>query len=520
MRNNVQTYSNAVQLCLPLDVSICIDKDDPVFSFLDAIEGVNLGKFIKPTRSNNTHSHDRGMLLRVMMFAYMEGHRSLSRIEQLCKTDIRYMYLSNEQRPSKMAFQRMTECLKETIDEVFFEISHHIAVDLMGIDTQVQYVDGTKIEANAHKNSFVYKKRIINAQKNLNIKTREIIHSLNQENGYSYPIKGQYESLDVFYICQYLMEVINENSITIVYGKGQRKTRIQRYYDTLLGLAMKHMEYEYWLDIMQDRNSCSKIDHDATFMATKWDYYNQSGVTRPCYNCQIAVSDGIIVNAKPYQNPGDTMTWQDFMNRYKAYHGVYPKWPVADAGYGSYDNYWFNLTHSIELVQKYSMYGKKEDKKFQKRTFNSLNWKEEDGYKVCPNGRVFNEYEQDRWHYSKTGLLMISQVYKEPSRCEGCPFKAECIRGQSKSIYKNVILEEFQEEVDKNLNSEQGKEFRKQRSVQSEGAFGVIKQNFGFTRFTRRGMKSVNMEFLLVCLGYNFRKYHLYRQKMDTELIH
>jgi hypothetical protein len=56
MRNNVQTYSNAVQLCLPLDVSICIDKDDPVFSFLDAIEGVNLGKFIKPTRSNNTHS--------------------------------------------------------------------------------------------------------------------------------------------------------------------------------------------------------------------------------------------------------------------------------------------------------------------------------------------------------------------------------------------------------------------------------------------------------------------------------
>ena len=77
------------------------------------------------------------------------------------------------------------------------------------------------------------------------------------------------------------------------------------------------MEYEYWLDIMQDRNSCFKIDHDATFMATKWDYYNQSGVTRPCYNCQIAVSDGIIVNAKPYQNPGDTMTWQDFMNRYK-----------------------------------------------------------------------------------------------------------------------------------------------------------------------------------------------------------
>ena len=56
-------------------------------------------------------------------------------------------------------------------------------------------------------------------------------------------------------------------------------------------------------------------------MATKWDYYNQSGVTRPCYNAQIAVSDGIIVNADIFQNPAEIKTYIPFMERYKKYYG-------------------------------------------------------------------------------------------------------------------------------------------------------------------------------------------------------
>lgn len=65
------------------------------------------------------------------------------------------------------------------------------------------------------------------------------------------------------------------------------------------------------------------------------------------------------------------------------------------------------------------------------------------------------------------------------------------------------------------LNSE--KELKKQRSIQVEGAFGVIKEDMGFTRFRRRGMKGVTMEFLLVCLGYNLKKYHMYRLRQEKK---
>ena len=98
------------------------------------------------------------------------------------------------------------------------------------------------------------------------------------------------------------MELMVSEYIEPVYGRGRRKNDIQRWYDLFLEYYMKLDEYEYWLSVIgKDRNSCSKTDHDATMCATKMDYYCNTGLSRPCYNAQIAVSDGIIVNADLFQ---------------------------------------------------------------------------------------------------------------------------------------------------------------------------------------------------------------------------
>lgn len=68
--------------------------------------------------------------------------------------------------------------------------------------------------------------------------------------------------------------------------------------------------------------------------------------------------------------------------------------------------------------------------------------------------------------------------------------------------------------VDENLSTEFGKELKKQRSIQVEGAFGVIKQDM---KFTRRGLRNAKMEFLIICLGYNLKKYHKYRLKEEKK---
>lgn len=496
-----------------MTIVLALDQEDEVFSYLKAVEGVNFSKYVKPIRSNNTRSHDRGMLLRTMLFGYMNGVNSLSELTKLCRTDLRYLYLSNEEKPSKMAFSRLSDDLTESIDQIFFDISSKIAEE-MDCDTSVQYIDGTKIEANANKNSFVYRKRIINAMDRLSSRITEDICQLNQAYGYSYPYGRKYCAYDMWNICQYLMEVMVMEDIQIVYGKGHRKNAFQVFYDTFIQYAMKLDEYEYWLDIIGTRNSCSKTDHDATMMATKWDYYNQSGVTRACYNCQIAVSNGIIVNSEVFQDVSDTTTYQLFMEKYHAHTGSYPAYPITDAGYGSYDNYLYNIKHQCHLTMKYNMYGKEHDREFQKKRFNSYNWKKnEEGYAICPNGRLFDQYERDIYKNTSQGNLTISQLYYEKNRCEGCPLRSECLQNNSELRHysKNVVREEMWETVNRELSTEEGIRMKKQRSAQVEGAFGVIKQDFGFTRFHRKGLKNVKMEFLLVCLGYNMKKFHLSR---------
>lgn len=516
--NYIDNYS-AFQLSLPLDLGIKIDPDDEVVSFLKALEGVNLNKYLKRKECRGRKGYDNVMLLKVVLFARMIGFSDLRSLESLCKHDIRFMYITKEQTPSFMAFERLSkEYLIDNIDHIFFDISENIG-KLMHIDKTIQYIDGTKFEANANKYSFVYKTRIINARKKLFSKITEEIASLNSERGFDFPYHSFYCAQEIGYIAQYLMECMVNNDINLVYGKGKRKTELQRRYDQFLEYYIKLDEYEYWLDIIGERHSCSKTDHDATMCATKIDYYCNTGLSRPCYNAQIAVSEGLIVNADLFQRPADAKTYIPFMERYQEYTGEQPEYPVADAGYGSYDNYMYCLTHKMELYMKYPMYAKKNEPKFKKKKFNTQNWETtEEGYKVCPQGHIFDQKRYETYDERGDYLRIIQKMGSQES-CGGCPFEGECCKSKKhqKIVSRDAVLDEFYAAVDENLSTEFGKELKKQRSIQVEGAFGVIKQDMKFTRFTRRGLKNAKMEFLIVCLGYNLRKYHKYRLKMEKE---
>lgn len=165
---NYGNYYSAIQLMLPMDISKKIDENDLVVSFAEAMKGLNLHSYLRKQVHRGNQGYDPYMMLNIMLFAEMDGvHSDLRKIAKLCKTDIRYMWLSNEKTPSHMAFQRFEQkYLKKSIKDIFFEISAHLA-ELMKVDTSIQYIDGSKFEANAYKNSFVYKTRVVNARKRL-----------------------------------------------------------------------------------------------------------------------------------------------------------------------------------------------------------------------------------------------------------------------------------------------------------------------------------------------------------------
>ena len=151
MQNNIkpQRYSTTYQLKLPLEISTIIEVSDPVYTFCEVMEHIDLRKYlVTEEHKTGRKRYDPEILLKVILFAFMErGYASVREIEKLCKTDIRFMWLLQENKaPSFM-----------TIDNIFAEINQYIFLN-ENADINPVYIDGTKIVANANKYSWVWKK--------------------------------------------------------------------------------------------------------------------------------------------------------------------------------------------------------------------------------------------------------------------------------------------------------------------------------------------------------------------------
>ena len=496
-----QEYYSALQLTLPVDISYSVDLDDPVRTFMDVMGGINLGKYFKRTRRGREGYNDT-TLLKIVLFAYMENIRSLRAIEKACRTDIRFMWLSNGIKPSHMAFQRfISDRLIKEIDLIFYEINSYL-IEKDNINTDALYIDGTKIEANARKFSFVWKKSILNYQEKLFEKISVELKYLNLSLDVNYEIKESYGPSELLMIYMYLFNECTNKNITFVYGKGRRKTVQQRFYEKFKAYHDKLKEYEEHLRICGDRNSYSKTDHDATFMHGKEDYYNKTGIFKPYYNLQIGVSDEYILHMGVFPNPTDTKTWVPFLESYRDRYGKLPLYPVADAGYGSYDNYMYCLQNNIGLYMKYNNYEKEKTTKHKKDPYHIKNMVKDGNQFVSDDGFIYKYSHDSIWRYTEN--LSITQIYKLDD--EQLELAKE--KGAPKSRSYNPVLIEFQETAVKNLATEQGIKFRTNRSYQAEGAFGDIKHNMEYERIQRRGKQNVENELYLICIGYNLRKFH------------
>ena len=298
---------------------------------------------------------------------------------------------------------------------------------------------------------------------------------------YDYPIieeKDSYTPSELLDIVIVLTSIIDKEGIELVYGKGNRKTRIQGLFDFFDEYQGKMLEYTKHLEIMGDkRHSYSKTDNDATFMRMKDDHM-MNGQLKAGYNMQIAVSSEYIMALKLYQDRADFATFIPFLHHFDSLDGFYPKYPVADAGYGSFDNYKFCFENEIGLYQKYTMYSKEKEKKYKNNPFNKYNFQKDiDGNYICPNNKklIYS-------HNSKMKTTVYEAYYKvyKCSDCEGCPFKAQCIASKyGRTIKVNEEFESYKEKVRDNLESEEGINLLINRSIQVEGAFGVMKENMG-----------------------------------------
>lgn len=518
---HLNTNTNQLKFLLDFQVSLNdISSDDLFHTVLGIAERIDLNKYLKT--SVTTRQYNRtGLFLCLILAMSEKGYASTRELERACRNDIRYMFLTENEKPSHMTFQNFIhDELKDSLEEIFYEINDIIAQDLK-IAEDILYIDGSKFEANANKMTFVWKKSTKRYYTRAWKKFIELIRKINRFNKEN-NINTRYSVLkepDIPYMItvgEHIENYMKENGIEFIYGKGHKKHEIQRLFEDLLDLFQKILKYTMYFDILGERNSFSKTDPDATFMHMKYDYYNHTGVFKPGYNVQFGTSDGFIRIIHVSSDANDVKTYIPLLEKYHEVYGKYPLVTPADAGYGSHDNYRYCSDHNIELCMKYSGIYKEQEKTNEKNQFQAVRMRQEDGSYRCPQGHIFEEKFRT---ISKKGLYDREMVHLECTHCNECPLKSKCTKAKgNRQITYCEETEGYKQQVRENVHSEAGKELMKRRSIYAEGAFGIIKEDFKYDRLRRRGESGVKLEIILVATGFNIRKYHSFKKEKEEIL--
>jgi len=489
------------QVVLPLNLGIKIPDNDPVLKLSEICDKLDFTD-LYAQYARTWRKYDPKTLFKVLVYGYMTGNYSCRDIENACKRDICFMWLLNgSQAPDNSTIARFqNERLLPVIEKLFYQVVNEL-YKLNEIKFDNIFIDGTKIEANANKYTFVWRKVIERNSTKLREKSKEKIilikqrYSITNETGISECITTLKQQAE---LC----------GIAFVYGKGKHKTQLQRDIEYLEGVLTKQGKHAKYLELIgKNRNSLSKTDHDATFMQLKEDHM-MNGQLKPAYNMQIGVESEYIVGIDSFTDRNDVNTLIPFLSKITKNTGKKHKNVIADAGYESEDNYVYLEQNEQTSYIKPVNYELSKTKKYKQNIYRIENMvydKEKDEF-ICANGK--------RLHYVYSEKQKPEDKYKKDIRhyrtesCEGCPHKGKCYK--AKSEYREIkislnFLEKRKQSLE-NITSEIGIKLRVNRSIQVEGAFGVIKQDMLFRRFLTRGKQKTETQFYLLAIAFNIQK--------------
>ncbi len=488
------------QVVLPINLGICIPEGDFVFKVVEICEKLDYTRlwetYVRAWRKVNPVT-----MFEILVFAYMCGIYSSREIESACKTDIRFMWLLNgEPAPSDSTITRfMRGHLAEVIEDLHYQFIEML-YEMEEIKFKNLFVDGTKIEAYANKYTFVWKKTV---EKNF-VKLEKKIGNMLPVVCERYGLASGASLEDCYNTLVLQAQWIN---LTFVIGKGKHKTQLQRDIELLEGFLTKRTEYLSQLGKFNGRNSFSKTDVDATFMHMKEDYM-RNGQLKPGYNIQIGVESEYIVGVGVFSNRSDVNTLIPFLNRLKMHTNRLFERIIADAGYESSENYLYLEENGQECFIKPTNYeiSKKRTYKTNPYSVENMDYHAEKDEYTCPDGRKL-KFRRETQKTTENGYVVSTRYYSN-DKCGRCPHRGKCHSSKNgyRTVRVNQVLNEYRPKVLEALTSEEGTLLRMNRSIQVEGVFGVLKEDYKFRRFLTRGKKNVETQFFLLAFALNIQK--------------
>ena len=506
-------YETGCQLKLPIETEKYIAADNPVRLVSAVVERMDIRKIERSYSLFGRNEYPPRILLKILVYGYMRRIYSSRELERACRENICFMYLLGDYPPpdhntiarfrSKYLLGNEQELLEQLVE--MLRVWGFLSLENV-------FIDGTKIEANANRYSFVWKKSTMKYFQKLQEKILQELPKLVKDVGIHWHIGTTVEIHRLKKLRKKLYEKAKEAGIEFLHGKGQRKSPLQKAIETVDEWLEKLKKYTGYLHICGERNSFSKTDHDATFMHMKEDHM-RNGQLKPGYNVNVATSEEFIVGNYFSSDRNDVHTvipFVGYLSRYRILRYIF------DSGYESEENYSHFEGLEAELYVKPTNHEQKKKKKYRtdiSRRENMPYHAEQDSY-TCANGKAIT-FDYVKKQKSSSGYEAEVSVYSCKD-CDGCPLKEKCIRGNSKKLLEERskvlnVSKKFirqREEMEEKINTDLGKMLRVNRSIQAEGVFAMVKEDMNFRRFLLRGMVKIQVEWTLLSLAYNLLKLH------------
>ena len=511
-----QPYSNRQIMMIP-DLEAFIPEHHVARIIDEFVESIPNEILVAHYESGGRAPYHPKLMLKIILYGYTQKVYSSRRIEQMVHENIPMMWLAGMQQPDHRTINEFRgERMPEILDDVFEQLLLQL-IDAKLIDLQHIFIDGTKIEANANKYSFVWKKTIKNFDEKLHEKAKALVaevRALTEDEASPLTLEEQLTKTAF----QLLEEVDDlENSIALETDK-EKKRELKKQKSHKKNQAKlitedylpRLQKYEQQREVLGERNSYSKTDPDATFMRMKDDHM-KNGQLKAAYNVQLATQNQFIVGYELFQRPGDTRCFEPFIEKLFNRLLPIPEIVVADAGYASEQNYLYSIGDEKEprfkFVAPYNTYLKEQKRSFKKDIKQVKNWTydETSDTFTCPNNRKV-EFKRYSKRTAKDGFVQDYKIY-ECADCSDCPLKLQCTKAQgNRQVHLNMVYEEMKAKVKTALEDEVLSALYAQRKIDVESVFGNLKGNLSFTRFLLRGLLKTRTEFGLVAMAHNLRK--------------
>jgi transposase/endonuclease III len=499
-----KAYHQHQSMLLPPSLDELIAQGHPVRIVNEVLDKIDIDPLLKKYKGGGSSSFHPRMLLKVLVYSYINNNYSSRKIEAALKENIHYMWLSGMSTPDHNTINRFrSDRLKEVLRQVFTQVVVLLAEEGL-LNIKELYTDGTKIEAAANRYTFVWGKAIKTSKERIKKQLDELWQYAQNVAAAELPDKDPtgFDKIDADKVEQ-TIEQINE---------ALKDKPVSKEVKQKLSYAKKNWpsnlkKYAAQEKILNGRNSYSKTDNDASFMRMKEDHM-LNGQLKPGYNFQISTNNQYVVNYSLHQTTADTTTLQQHAELYKKQYGALPAVITADAGYGSEENYQYLKDNNIENYVKYNYFDKDQSGKADKShpfKADTLYYNSKDDYYICPMGQRMQNTGSHQTK-TKTGFTQTITNY-QATNCNGCPLRGVCHKSKDNRVIEvNHSLNKYKEQVRENLNSEQGIYHRKKRPCDVEPVFANIKNNHYFKRFMLRSKPKVEVEAGLVALAHNLRK--------------